>query len=296
MRKIILLTIAVSLLAFTLAAAPPSLRVSGLWRSGDGSKQVLVGPSTASQLIQKRNELANQGLAIHAIAVFHANDADQYVAVFEPTPNAKSVSNLLSGTWDQFRTMDGDLFAKGYRVVDVALSMDPHDARKVRYTAVWRTGLGSGAQWTDFARNWNDFSALATQRFSNGLRIVAMSSVAVMKDVQAGTMTPLFTATWHGGIGTGAMYIANPAGAASYMHTIDTWFTQNLRLVANNVYTLNGSTPIYTGVVRNDAGGGAVWASAASTWDAFVAEHNKRVKQGMKLVDIALYTTFVKID
>lgn len=296
MRRTILLTILVSMLAATLAAAPSALRVSGLWRSGDGSKQVLVGPATASQFIAQRNQLANQGLAISSIAVFHFNDAEQYVAIFEPTPNAKSVTNLLSGTWDQFKAMDGNLFAQGYRVVDVALSMDPNDARKVRYTAVWRKGLGSGGQWTDPAQSWSDFSAVGTQRFNAGYRIVAMSSVAVMKNVQTGEMTPFFTATWRNGIGTGALYVSNPANWTNYSAKANNWFQQNLRLVANNVYTLNGSTPIYTGAVRNDAGGGAVWTNAAMTWDAFVAEHNKRVKEGLKLVDIALYMEFVKID
>jgi hypothetical protein len=276
--------------------APSGLMASGLWRSGDGTKQVLVSGLPTGQFIAKRNELAAQGLAISSIAVYHWNNEDNYVAVFEPTPDSKSVTTLLAGTWEQFAAKDLEMFNKGFRVVDIALSMDPKDARKVRYTAVWGGGLGNGAQWTDPALPWDAFLAKAKERFNNGLRPVSVASIAVLDDVQKGTRKALFTATWRNGLGNGALYFIGPSEGPAYTPALMTHFNNGLRTVAFNTFTVNGQKPMYVGAVRNGLGTPAEWNSAAQKWDAFAAEHQSRVAQGLKLLDISVYTQFVNID
>ncbi|MBA2732103.1 MAG: hypothetical protein H0U54_04335 [Acidobacteria bacterium] len=289
--SILLLTISQSALA-----APVALRVAGMWRSGDGSKQVLVGGLPTSEFIAKRNQLSQQGLAISSIAVYRANGQDNFIAVFEPTPNNKTVTNLLAGTWEQFAAKDKEMFDKGFRLADIALSMDPKNARKVLYTGIWKGGLGNGAQWTDPAMSWEDFLAKAKERFNAGLRPVSMASIAVLDNVQEGSFKSLFTATWRNGLGNGALYFIPPSEGQAYTPALMKHFNDGLRTVAFNTYTVNGQKPMYVGVVSGGLGTPGEWSSPSMKWDEFVAEHNKRVSQGFRLMDVSAYMQFTKID
>ena len=277
-----------------VTAEPPpiALRVAGLWRSGDGSRQILVSGLPTGAFIAKRNQLAEQGLAISAIAVYPANDEDNYVAIFEPTSNSETVTNLLAGTWEQFAAKDMEMFNKGFRLVDIALSIDPHDVRKVRYTGVWKDGLGTGAQWTDPAMSWDDFIAKAKDRFDKGLRLVAMDAIAV----GGGQHKALFAGTWRDGQGTGALYFIPPSDGPEYNERLMKHFNNGLRSVAFSTYTMNGQTPMYVGAMRGGLGKPGEWNSPALKWDEFVAEHKSKAAQGYRLVDISVYMQFTKID
>ncbi len=249
-----------------------------------------------SEFIAKRNQLAQQGLAISSIAVYRANGQDNFVAVFEPTPNNKSVTNLLTGTWEQFAAKDKEMFDKGFRLADIALSMNPKSARKVLYTGIWKGGLGNGAQWTDPAMSWEDFLAKAKERFNQGLRPVSMSSIAVLDDVQKGSYKGVYTATWRDGLGNGALYFIPPSEGQAYTPALTKHFNNGLRTVAFNTYTVNGQTPMYVAVVSGGLGTPGEWSSPSMKWDEFVAEHNKKVAQGYRLLDVSVYTQFTKID
>lgn len=281
---------------FSAEPPPPSLRATGLWRSGDGSKQVLVPGLPTGKFIAKRSELAQQGLAISTIAVYHAHDDEHYVAVFEPRPNNTEITSLLSGTWQQFAAKDAEMFKKGFRIADLTLSIDRKDARKVRYTAIWNGGLGTGAQWTDPAKSWNDFMAKAKERFEKGLRLVAMDAIAVLDKVQEGTHKALFVGTWRDGQGTGALYFIPPSKGPDYTKWLEKHFASGLRSVAFGAYTVDGHTPMYVGAVRGGLGEPGEWNSPVMKWNEFVAEHQSRVAKGYRLLDISVYTEFTKID
>jgi hypothetical protein len=300
---VLVLTTAFTTLFFIAGSAvaqtqPQSLRVAGLWRSGDGSKQVLAPGLPAENFITRRDELAQQGLAIDAIAVYFAGDGNQdnYVAVFEPTPNSESVTNLLSGTWEQFAAKDTEMFKKGYRLVDIALSVDRKDARKVSYTAVWRGGLGTGAQWTDPAVSWEEFRAKNKERFDKGLRLVAMDTIAVLDDPQEFTHKMLFVGTWRDGLGTGAFYLLPPSEWPAYTSLLTNYLKNGLRSIAFSACTVNGHTPMYVGAVRSGLGTPGERRSSALRWDEFVTSHKSNVAQGYRLIDISVYTEFEKID
>ncbi len=278
------------------APVPKALRFAGLWRSGDGSRQVLTPPLLMQDYIARRRALADQGLAARTMAVCRTVSGEYYVGVFEPTPEHRSVTHLMAGTWEQFAARDKELFDTGYRVSDIALSIAPKDARQVRYTAIWRKGLGTGAQWTTPAREWGAFAADAKVKFDQGLRLAALDAINVLADVQKGTQKALFTGTWRSGLGTGALYVIPPGDGPAYHDQYMKHFNNGLRSVAFRAFTLNGQTPIYTGVVSGDIGQGGERSGVAQPWDAFAAEHASRVKDGMRLVDVAMYREFTIID
>jgi len=39
---------------------------------------------------------------------------------------------------DYFAAKDKEMFDKGFRLADIALSMNPKDARKALYTGIWK--------------------------------------------------------------------------------------------------------------------------------------------------------------
>src|SRR5689334_320051 len=98
--------------------------------------------------------------------------------------------------------------------------MDDQNATQVRYSAVWRPGLGNGAQWTTAATDWNSFITQAYQYFNNGLRIVSLGTVALLDNVQSGTMKAVFSATWRDGQGNGALYAIAPSYYPGYVNTV----------------------------------------------------------------------------
>lgn len=275
------------------------LHAAGLWQSGDGSKQVLVAGVTEDQLLAKSDQLAQQGLAISAIAAVHrwgSGRVAQYVAVFEPAPDSKTVTTLLAGTWEEFAGKDMKMFTTGFRVADIAISPDPDHAGKVRYTAVWRGGLGDGAQCTDPAMPWDAFVAKAKERFDKGLRLVTMASTAVLDNSKDHSLKALFTGTWRDGQGTNALYVLSPRKGSSYWAALAKHVDGGLRSVAYSAYTVDGRIPVYVGAVRGGLGKNAESTSAARDWENFVAEHKSRVALGYRLIDISAYSEFAFFD
>jgi len=293
----VLTALALTLTCTTAFAAPPSgLRVVALWRAGDGTKQVLVAGVPSGELLQKRTALAQNGLGVSSLAVYRANDADQFIAVFEPVPAANTGMLILSRTAENFYQAGGELHKGGSRLVDVALSLDPKSAKKVRYSGYWRQGLGNHAQYLTPAESWSEYSAAAQKHFGNGLRLVSFSAIAVLDDVQNGTYKPLFSSVWSGGQGNGALWLVPPSNGPGYTAKLNQHLGAGLHSVAFAAYTLNGSAPVYTGAFGAHGSGGTEYSSPAITWNQFLTEHQKRVSQGYRLADIAVYKTFTKID
>jgi hypothetical protein len=153
----------------------------------------------------------------------------------------------------------------------------------VKYVGVWRNDLGTGAQWSIPASDWNAFAAADQAHFAAGRRLTTLSTY---HDHDANAIR--YVATWRSGLGTPAQYTI-PAGtwdqfwAAHQEH-----YGKQRRLVAVSVTNRSGQLA-YTGTWRGGVAG-SQHVGAAKKWDAFAAEAKQYGDQGARIVTASAAT------
>jgi hypothetical protein len=199
-------------------------------------------------------------------------------------PEGATAELLFDLTPQQFQTTGKALYDSGYRLVDVALSVDAKNPKLVRYSGYWRKGLGTGAQYAILATSWTNFAAQGQKHFHAGRRLISMSNT-ILGD------QPVFTGVWNSGQGNGAMWAIPPTDGSTYVKKVNQYKSAGLRTVAHGVYTLtNGQSVLYTGIVGTNVPAGKEYTNDpnGSTWNTFMAQHAKQVAQGFRLADVSL--------
>ena len=166
-------------------------------------------------------------------------------------------------------------------LVSLSLSLPGalYGAKAETYVGIWRSGQGSGAQWTQPAQEWSSFAKADKAFFDQGLRLVGVSAF-----YDWNKKVPKYVGTWRSGLGTGAQWTNPAASWAEFSQKNQGHISNGLRLVSISVFNRSGQ-PAYVGVWR--PGSGAQKSTQAVEWDAFAKLDKGYFDQGMRLVSIS---------
>lgn len=228
--------------------------------------------------------LADKALAgLPLIGTAPAPKPNLYVGVWRAAQGAGAQWSIPAADWDTFAAKDKTYFDQGLRVVAMSSYYD-FSQNMSKYTATWRGGVGTGAQWTTPAADWDTFAAKTTQYFNQGLRMVAVSITNRKGQIA-------YAGTSRAGMGTGAQWVTPAKEWNDFASQAQIYFGQGLRLVSlSTTYNVQGKT-VYSGVWRGGVGAGAQWVIPATNWASFVAKDKEYFDHGLRLVAVS---TFVK--
>ena len=226
--------------------------------------------------------VADKALAgLPLIETSPAPKPDLYVGVWRAGQGAGAQWSIPATDWNSFAAKDKGYFDQGLRIVALSSYYD-FNQNMSKYTATWRSGVGTGAQWTVPASDWNTFAAKTTEHFNQGLRLVAVS-------ITNRTGQIAYAGTSRAGMGTGAQWVTPAKEWNDFAAQAKTYFDQGLRLVSlSTTYNVQGNT-VYSGVWRGGIGGGAQWTIPATDWSSFVAKDKSYFDQGLRLVAVSTF-------
>ena len=201
---------------------------------------------------------------------------DMYVGVWRGGVGTGAQWTIPATDWNSFVAKDKGYFDQGMRIVALSSYYD-FDQKTSKYTAVWRSGVGTGAQWTIPATDWDSFVAKDKMFVDQGLLLVAISITNRNGQIA-------YTGTWRS-VGKGLQFIV-PAKEWDDFNKISL-VNQHFRLVAiSTTYNVQGKI-VYAGVWRSGVGLGAQWRNQATDWNSFAAEDKKYFDQGLRLVAVS---------
>jgi len=173
----------------------------------------------------------------------------------------------------------------------VGLFRGPEDARPpagdaligpVKYVGLWRSGIGTGAQWSLPASSWSAFAAEDLKHFNNGLRLVTLDSYYdhSLKEVR-------YVGTWRDGVGTGAQQTIQATGWEGFWAAHQENYGKQMRLVAVSVNNHGGGNLSYTGTWRGGVGLASQKVQPAVKWNEFAVDAKKWFDMGGRMVAVS---------
>jgi len=159
------------LVAVTVTNRSGQLAYSGTVRSGSGAQWVNHGAEWA-QFAAINAQYVAQGLRLVAVSTtYNVEGKTIYVGVWRTVQGAGQQKLSEAADWSTFSAQAKTNFTQGMRLAAVAVFFK---SGAPKYTGVWRSGMGSGAEWVSKAAEWSAFAATATSYFNQGLRLVAV--------------------------------------------------------------------------------------------------------------------------
>jgi hypothetical protein len=218
---------------------------------------------------------------LSSIGISPAPKPDLYVGVWHSGVGGGAQWSLPATDWDSFAAQDKKYFDQGLRMVTLSSYYD-FGQKMSKYTATWRGGVGTGAQWTIPATDWNAFAAKTQTYFDQGLRLNTISITNKKGQIA-------YTGTSRAGLGTGAQWILQAMEWDAFSTQVQNYSNQGLRLVSvSTTYNVQEKT-VYAGVVRGNVGVGAQRVIPATDWNSFETEDKKLFDQGLRLVAISTF-------
>jgi len=180
--------------------------------------------------------------------------------------------------WNDFAKADKAFFDQGLRLVGVSAYMD-WSKNAPKYVGTWRNDLGTGAQWTNPAASWAEFSQINQGRLNEGLRLVSIS-------VFNRSGQPAYVGVWRPG--SGAQHSTPAVEWTAFTQLDKSYFDQGLRLVSiSATYDVQGRI-VYSAVWRGGQGNGAQWTQPAQDWGSFAKADKAFFDQGLRLAAISV--------
>ena len=218
---------------------------------------------------------------LSSIGISPVPKPDLYVGVWHSGVGAGAQWSIPATDWDSFAVKDKQYFDQGLRIVSLSSYYD-FGQKMSKYTATWRGGVGTGAQWTNPATDWNAFAAKTQTYFDQGLRLNTISITNKKGQIA-------YTGTSRGGLGTGAQWIIPAMEWDAFSAQVLSYSNQGLRLVSvSTTYNVQGKT-VYAGVVRGNVGVGAQRVIPATDWNSFATQDKKLFDQGLRLVAVSTF-------
>jgi hypothetical protein len=181
--------------------------------------------------------------------------------------------------WADFAKADKAFFDQGLRLVGVSALFD-WNKKVPKYVGTWRSGLGGGAQWTNPAANWPEFSAINQGHISEGLRLVSISVFNRFGQ-------PAYVGVWRPG--SGAQKSTAAVEWDAFTKLDKTYFDQGMRLVSiSATYNVEGKT-VYAAFWRGGQGTGAQWTQPAQEWDSFAKAGKAFFDKGLRLAAFSVF-------
>ena len=139
--------------------------MTAVWHPGTDAQVCYVGLSLAD-FEAKDDALVQQGLRLTSLRA----DEGRHAAVWRTGTGQQQ--RLITPRVDELFTADKQFFAQGLRIQTWQQDFD-----KKLYYGVWRSDLGTGAQWLRSGMNESDFKAEDDKQNAAGLRLVQITSI-----------------------------------------------------------------------------------------------------------------------
>jgi len=195
---------------------------AGVWRDGHGAQQ--ARPAMPWQQLTAQNlAYLGQGLRLVALSIFNRNCQTAYFGAWRGEPGDAKQWLYPAMPWEDFAANDRILVSQGLRLVSIAVANV--DGGLV-YSGVWREGLGTDPQRVEPALEWEAFQAKDGGYAKEGLRLVAISTLAL------GDGRTRYAGVWRGGQGAGVQQVEPAADWAAFAAADERRLRQGLRLVA----------------------------------------------------------------